>query len=120
MRTGGSDLRATPRAHDPTHSSNRAVRTQFIADQTNKRKIVLLGQTDLLHYPAGGPYDMAFHVDQIDVSHLARHVVANVGLLMATLYENNGQQEVVQVSMVTQVMAQQDGSLTRSIFSPLE
>ena len=31
-----------------------------------------------------------------------RHVLANVGLLMATLYADGGQREIVQVSMVTQ------------------
>ena len=53
------------------------------------------------------------------VDHLKRHVVANVGLLMATLF--SGEDEVVQVSMVTQVTpGDDDGSLIRAIYNPLE
>ena len=59
-------------------------------------------------------------VDAIDVSHLKRHVLANVGLLMATLYAEGGQREVVQVSMVTQLTPEPDGTLIRSVFSPLD
>ena len=62
----------------------------------------------------------AAQVDAIDVSHLKRHVLANVGLLMATLYADGGQREIVQVSMVTQVTPEADGTLIRSVFSPLD
>ena len=67
-----------------------------------------------------GPQQMDFAVDAVDVSHLKRHVLANVGLLVATLYAEGGQREIVQVSMVTQVTPEPDGTLIRSVFSPLE
>ena len=90
---------------------------KFMADQCNKRKIVVLGETGIVDYPAGS-HTMAFHVDEVDVSHLKRHVLANVGLLIATLVA--GEEEVVSVNMVTQVSATTDGGLIRSVFSPLE
>ena len=57
-------------------------------------------------------------VPAVNVAHLQNHVLANVGLLMATLF--SGDKEVLQVSMVTQVTPNPDGTLTRSIFNPLE
>ena len=90
---------------------------KFMADQANKRKIIVLGETPMQDYPAGA-HQMAFSVDEVDVSHLKRHVLANVGLLMATLYA--GDQEIVGVNMVTQVSALPDGGLVRSVFSPLD
>lgn len=54
----------------------------------------------------------------MSVSHLTRHVLANVGLLMAVLYA--GDEEIVQVSMVTQVSPDQSGDLMRSIYSPID
>jgi hypothetical protein len=45
-------------------------------------------------------------------------VLTNVGLLQAVLYA--GQEEILQISMVTQVSQEADGVLVRSIFNPLE
>merc|ERR1711998_722540 len=90
---------------------------KFVAYQCNRRKIVLLGATEAVDYTAG-PQSMAFSVGEIDVSHLKRHVLANVGLLIATLI--SGDEEIVQVSMVTQVTPNADGVLIRSVYSPLE
>lgn len=91
---------------------------RFIADQTNKRKIVCLGQTPPQDYPVG-QHSMRFEVGEIDVSHLKRHVLANVGLLTATLYDSQDV-EIVQINMVTQVTAEPDGTIIRSVFSPLD
>lgn len=74
------------------------------------------------------------------MSHIKRHVLANVGLLIAGLY--SGDQEIVQVdsdrsdsmryellssriliaqvSMVTQVTPNTDGVLIRSVYNPLD
>jgi hypothetical protein len=90
---------------------------KFMADQANKRKIVVLGTTPPVDYPAG-THQMTFAVDEVDVSHLKRHVLANVGLLIATLYA--GETEIVGINMVTQISAQPDGGLVRSVFSPLD
>ena len=54
----------------------------------------------------------------MNVTHIKRHVLANVGLLLAQLF--SGDEEVVQVSMVTQVTPTESGGLMRSIFNPLE
>jgi len=90
---------------------------KFIADQANKRKIVVLGETPTVDY-AAGPQSMVFSVGEVDVSHLKRHVLANVGLLIAGLY--SGEEEIVQVSMVTQVTPNAEGVLIRSVYSPLD
>lgn len=54
----------------------------------------------------------------MSVSHLKRHVLANVGLLQAVLYA--GEEEVLQISMVTQVSPDASGDLIRSIYNPLD
>eukprot|EP00965_Chrysotila_dentata_P199963 6179699-Pleurochrysis_carterae.AAC.1 len=56
-------------------------------------------------------------VPSVDVAHLKRHVLANVGLLQANL--TSGETELLQVSMVTQVTPKGD-QLIRSIYNPLE
>lgn len=126
----------------------RDASSQFIADQASARKIV--GELPcpaaalLVHSPSpgtysracrdthppavlgetapqdlcAGPHAMDFSVAEVSVSHLKRHVLANVGLLVAVLYA--GEEEVVQVSMVTQVSPAADGSLMRSIYNPLD
>ena len=98
---------------------------KFIADQAHKRKIVLLGETPAQDYEAGVAQSIEFSIDSMDVSHLKQHVLANVGLLLATLYSGEGEdeQEMTQVSMLTQVTQLSDaegGGLMRSVFSPIE
>lgn len=92
-------------------------RLRFIADTAGCRKIVELGTTDITHYNVG-PASMRFHVDSVNVSHLKRHVLSNVGLFTATLLA--GEEEIVQVSMVVQVTPDTSGQLFRSIYNPLE
>lgn len=90
---------------------------RYIADQTGKRKIVELGATEKQSYEVG-KHTMMFHVPQVSVEHLSRHLLTNVGLLLAVLY--SGEAEVLQVSMVTQVTPADDGTLIRSVYNPLE
>ena len=66
-----------------------------------------------------GPQAMDFHIDQIDVSALAKHVLTNVGLISLKLFAFEPAQEIVHVGMVTQV-TEQDGELWRHIYNPLE
>lgn len=101
----------------PTEISEARWVVRFIADQVDKRKIIELGCTPTVNYSAG-PQQMDFSVDQVDVAHLKRHVLANVGLLLAVLY--SGEEERLQISMVTQVTPGPDGNLVRSVFNPLE
>ena len=44
--------------------------------------------------------------------------LANAGLLLATLFQ--GEAEIVQVSMLTQIDKAADGALTRVIYDPLQ
>lgn len=44
--------------------------------------------------------------------------LANAGLLLATLFQ--GEVEIVQISMLTQIDKAADGTLTRVIYDPLQ
>ena len=44
--------------------------------------------------------------------------LANAGLLLATLFQ--GEAEIVQISMLTQIDKAVDGTLTRVIYDPLQ
>ncbi len=97
---------------------------QFIADCAHKRQIVLLGETPVQNYMTGVAQSIAFDIDAIDVSNLQQHVLANVGLLQATLHSGAGddEAEITQVSMLTQVTPLSEaegGGLMRSVFNPL-
>mmetsp|Transcript_44835 Transcript_44835/g.74419 ORF Transcript_44835/g.74419 Transcript_44835/m.74419 type:complete len:138 (+) Transcript_44835:18-431(+) len=96
---------------------NASWHIRFIADTAMSRKIVELGSTPEQDYAAGGA-SMHFAVDAVNVAHLKRHVLANVGLLQVNLFSCN--EEILQISMVTQVMPDSNGKLIRSIYSPLE
>jgi len=76
----------------------------------------------LTSYEPGASASIPAQVPAADAAHISQHVLANVGLLQATLWTNVGadETEVVQVSMVTQVSPSADGILMRSIFDPLE
>ena len=80
--------------------------------------IVVLGETAPCDYAAGPGNTMSFAIDSISVASLKKHVVANIGMLTATL-ESAGA-EVVAVNMVTQVTADASGAMVRAIFNPLE
>merc|ERR1719382_541361 len=99
-------------AHRPITQASWHVK--FIADTAYSRKIIELGTTPVVDY-AVGENNMQFEVEAVRVEHLKRHVLANVGLLMANLF--SGEAEVVQVSMVTQVTPDAGGNLVRSIYN---
>jgi hypothetical protein len=92
-------------------------RLSFLADTAHARKIVRLGQTPHTEY-AVGTHTMQYDASTDAVAQLQHHVLANVGLLLLHLY--SADDEVLQVSMVTQVAADSDGKLTRCVFNPLE
>jgi hypothetical protein len=60
-----------------------------------------------------------FHTPGMDVDGVKTSWLNNVGLLLAVLLNAKGE-EVIQVSMVTQVMKGSDGKLERFVISPLE
>ena len=101
----------------PEPIKNASWKISFVADHAQERKIVRVGSTKPVEY-AAGRNRMEFLASKLDVAHLKRHVLANVGLLLAVLY--SGDEELLQVSMVTQVSPKDDGRLVRSIFNPLE
>lgn len=76
-----------------------------------------VGNSDTRTYEAGAS-TLSFHADGIELEGVKKSMLNNVGLLLAVLVDARGE-EVVQVSMVTQVMKQPDG-LQRLIISPLE
>eukprot|EP00742_Colponemidia_sp_Colp-10_P002291 GILJ01002445.1.p2 GENE.GILJ01002445.1~~GILJ01002445.1.p2 ORF type:complete len:174 (+),score=29.16 GILJ01002445.1:1711-2232(+) len=89
---------------------------KYIVDTVFRRKIILLGTMDNLSYDAGAN-SFRFSVPGIDVGGISSDVLANAGLLVATL--KDGQEEVIGVNMVTQV-SKQGNELIRVIFNPLE
>ena len=91
----------------------------FIADQTNKRQHVKLGQTEVQVMQAG-PNAMTFSIDAVDVSALKKHVLTNVGLLALDLWDTARPEDpLVRVGMVTNVLEDPSGQLIRDIFDPL-
>mmetsp|Transcript_4552 Transcript_4552/g.11736 ORF Transcript_4552/g.11736 Transcript_4552/m.11736 type:complete len:133 (-) Transcript_4552:196-594(-) len=89
---------------------------RYVADHAHKRHIVEIGATPSAPL-AAGTHHLEYTIDDIGVNGLSRAVVLNVGLLMFLLFD--GETEIIQVSMVTQVI-DQDGKLTRLVLNPLE
>ena len=67
-----------------------------------------------------GPNRIAFELEKIEFGDLRDKPskLANAGLLLATLFQ--GDAEIVQISLLTQIEKAEDGSLTRVIFDPLQ
>jgi hypothetical protein len=57
-------------------------------------------------------------VDKIDVSAVKRSLLLNVGLLHAAL--KDGDADVIEINLVTQVTKDAAGGLVRTMFNPLE
>jgi len=76
-----------------------------------------VGSSEKTTYEAGKS-TLVFHADGIEIEGVKSSMLNNVGLLCATLVDGTGE-EVVKVSMVTQVMKSPDG-LERLIISPIE
>ena len=57
-------------------------------------------------------------VDKIDVSAVKRSLLLNVGLLHAAL--KDGDADVIEINLVTQVTKDAVGGLVRTMFNPLE
>ena len=57
-------------------------------------------------------------VDTIDVSAVKRSLLLNVGLLHAAL--KDGDADVIEINLVTQVTKDATGGLVRTMFNPLE
>jgi hypothetical protein len=65
-----------------------------------------------------GRHMCSFKVPRIDLSGLEESELVNVGLLLATLF--NGEEEILQISMMVEVERLVDGTLQRTVLNPLE
>ncbi|DBA81111.1 hypothetical protein WJX79_005171 [Trebouxia sp. C0005] len=90
---------------------------QYMVDMTAQRHVLQLGSTEVQDYPAGKS-TMHFSASAIDISGLKRSWLNNVGLLLMILIDQAGEQ-IIQVSMVTQI-EQQGDNFIRHMLSPLE
>mmetsp|Transcript_25569 Transcript_25569/g.35288 ORF Transcript_25569/g.35288 Transcript_25569/m.35288 type:complete len:134 (-) Transcript_25569:307-708(-) len=91
---------------------------KYMVDMAAKRQIIELGKSDKMDY-VEGDNKFSFHLEGINFDGVKKSLLTNVGLFLACLM-NEGGEEIIQVSMVTQVMKQADGQLTRMIMSPIE
>lgn len=89
---------------------------RYVADHAHKRHVVEIADTESAPLVAGA-HQFEYTIDDIGVANLSRAVVLNVGLLLLTLLD--GDAEILQVSMVTQVL-ERDGQLVRLVLNPLE
>mmetsp|Transcript_36386 Transcript_36386/g.94647 ORF Transcript_36386/g.94647 Transcript_36386/m.94647 type:complete len:137 (-) Transcript_36386:169-579(-) len=90
---------------------------KYMLDVTGKRQIMELEKEEN-HAIKKGENKVVFSLDGIDFEGVKSSLLNNVGLLLACLYSPEGE-EVMQVSMVTQVEKKADGYY-RTMFSPLE
>lgn len=62
-------------------------------------------------------YAAVLQAPKIDIAGVKPSVLLNVGLLTCTLY--NGDEQIVEIKIVTQVTKRKDGQLMRVMFDPL-
>mmetsp|Transcript_22122 Transcript_22122/g.48555 ORF Transcript_22122/g.48555 Transcript_22122/m.48555 type:complete len:135 (+) Transcript_22122:92-496(+) len=92
---------------------------KYMVDFASKRQIVELGSSEKVDYEVG-EHPFEIKIDAIDFTGVNKSLLKNVGLLLACLVAPDGQ-EIVQISMVTQVTKKKgEEGLTRTIMSPLE
>eukprot|EP00128_Syssomonas_multiformis_P003053 Colp12_sorted_trinity150504_noHs@33858 len=96
--------------------TNAVWEVKFIADQAHKRQIIDLGKSASQSY-SKGKHVFKYHVPAIPTGSVKKNDLANVGLFLANLHQ--GSEELVQVSMVTQVAPRGD-RLYRTVFNPLD
>merc|ERR1712129_500906 len=90
----------------------------YTVDTSKRRKIVELGNTDLVTYPPGR-WEMSFVAPAFDPAELPADIVTQLnGMLSAKLTGPSGE-EPMTVNMVVQVQPAADGSFIRQIFNPL-
>jgi len=86
-------------------------------------RCAVLGRTEETDYD--GDSSLHFAIERVDVSHIKPSHLSNAGLLVCSLTENGGADEVAEINMVVQVTPQmRAGSnqeeFIRCIYSPLE
>lgn len=92
---------------------------KYVVDSTFHRHVVPLGRTPP-EAQVQGRHDTFFAVDAIDVAGIQPGALTNCGLLVASLHDGATGGTVVDVNMVVLVNQTEDGSLMRTIYSPLE
>ena len=106
----------------PIASASWQVR--YMVDMAHKRHLLELARwpaegAAALAYGAEAGQSVTIEVPELQLGDLKDKpsVLANAGLLLATLYD--GEEEVIQISMLTQVEKAGE-ALVRTIFSPLD
>ncbi|KAG8460499.1 hypothetical protein KFE25_013149 [Diacronema lutheri] len=89
---------------------------RYIADHAHRRHVVELESTAPAPL-ARGAHTLALAVKDFGVGGLSKAVLLNVGLLVLTLFD--GEREVLQVSMVVQVV-EREGAIMRLVLNPME
>lgn len=89
---------------------------KLLVDSCENRLIKVLGETAIEDYP-DGESEMNFHVDSIGISDIPVSVLANSGLLIATLHVDGD--EAINVNIVVNVF-KQNGKIVRELLNPLE
>uniref|UniRef100_A0A7S1SCF7 Uncharacterized protein n=1 Tax=Alexandrium catenella TaxID=2925 RepID=A0A7S1SCF7_ALECA len=94
-------------------------RVSYVVDASKRRIIAEIGATPVANY-APGPNAMAFTCPRFDVSGVPGDIVAQGNGLLAAVLTGPGGEEAMTVNMVVQIGRREDGSLTRTIFNPLD
>ncbi|KAJ1619386.1 hypothetical protein T492DRAFT_1085993, partial [Pavlovales sp. CCMP2436] len=89
---------------------------RYVADHAHRRHVLDLGSTPPSPL-AKGTHTLEHAVKDFGVSGLSKAVVLNVGLLLLTLFD--GPRELLQISMVVQVL-EQDEAILRLVLNPME
>jgi hypothetical protein len=89
---------------------------QYTADHAHRRHVVDLGAVEMGGLEKG-THRFEHSIHDFGVSGLSEAVVLNVGLLTLTLHD--GPSELLQISMVVQVL-EQDDQILRVVLNPME
>ncbi|CAD7976551.1 unnamed protein product [Amoebophrya sp. A25] len=97
-------------------------RIRFTVDTLKKQKIVDFGETETRDYPAAASSSSAnevrWGVENLEMPpKLAKDVLKYDGLLVFSLMQNDS--VLLDVNFVTQVSENSDGTMTRTIMSPV-
>eukprot|EP00003_Mantamonas_plastica_P019697 TRINITY_DN32011_c0_g1_i1.p1 TRINITY_DN32011_c0_g1~~TRINITY_DN32011_c0_g1_i1.p1 ORF type:complete len:131 (+),score=42.87 TRINITY_DN32011_c0_g1_i1:45-437(+) len=89
---------------------------KYLVDYTGKRHLIEIDTTEGVDYEEG-ENSFGFKCDALAVEGVKRSTLKNMGLFLLTMKQ--GDEEVIQISLVTQV-TKKDGELYRLMFNPLE
>mmetsp|Transcript_18628 Transcript_18628/g.38760 ORF Transcript_18628/g.38760 Transcript_18628/m.38760 type:complete len:143 (-) Transcript_18628:81-509(-) len=94
-------------------------RVTYVVDTSKRRMIIEVGTTLPADY-VPGHNAMAFTCPRFDVSGVPEDIRAQVNGLLVAVLTGPGGEEAMTVNMVVNVAKREDGTLTRSIFNPMD